>query len=43
MTRHRTSRPWFRRPLPARARLRHEDRLAGERLPEATHVPRGLR
>jgi hypothetical protein len=48
MTRTRHHRPWplFRRP--ARRLLgsegwRHEDHLAGERLPEASHVARGLR
>jgi hypothetical protein len=44
MTRHRPrQRRWFRHPRTSTARLRHEDHLAGLRLPEFTHVPRGLR
>ena len=44
MTRFRT--PWHRmlRPRPRpHGGLRHEDHLTGERLPESSHVPRGLR
>jgi hypothetical protein len=42
MTRFRS--PWhrIRRPRPHDWR-RHQDRLTGEQLPEATYVPRGLR
>lgn len=44
MIRHRHRFPNVPRRRPARpAALRHGDVLTGVRLPEATHVPRGLR